>query len=83
MRRPGGYLVVHGPDGMEEADTFTCAHCNRVIVVRAGADPSELGGYCTLCSANVCPSCAGRECTPFEKRLEAVERRRALLSSLD
>jgi hypothetical protein len=76
VRRPGGYMLVTEPGrGSVERDTFTCRHCNTVVVVSPGQDPSSLGGFCTLCDGHVCPMCAGKACEPFEKKLEAAERR--------
>jgi len=82
MRKPGGYGVVMGPLGVEqETDTFTCRHCNSVHRVKPFCDPADLGGQCRLCDAPICPKCVGKNCTPFEKRLEIVEARDRALRS--
>lgn len=76
MRNPGGYACVSEPDRpLREADTFTCAHCNRVVHVPAKANPDELGGFCRMCMSMVCPQCANGSCTPFEKKLAEIEAR--------
>ena len=82
MRRPGGYAVITGPDGTVEADTFTCFHCQRIVHVPPKADPAQLGGMCYQCMKLVCPRCVGLgDCSPFERKLEAMERRADALRS--
>lgn len=77
-----GYATISHPDGqVKEIDTFTCCHCNEVVFVRERCDPIELGGFCTLCMKHTCPKCSTQSCTPFEKRLEEMERRDRLLRS--
>ncbi len=75
-----GYLVETGPYGSVTVETFTCSHCNRVGEVR-GRDMGRelLGVTCHSCFALVCPACANiAKCEPFEKKLEAIERRARL-----
>lgn len=90
MRRPGGYAVLTAPtdtvvnfDGMRrefvcegvfEADTYTCFHCNSVVHVQAKADVNAVG-FCRNCMRPICQRCADRPCVPFEKQLEQIERR--------
>lgn len=76
MRNAGGYLFSFDVDGIrQETDTFTCAHCNKMVIVKPKCDPDDLGGMCRLCMKMVCPTCVDLGCTPFEKRLEAIEKR--------
>lgn len=84
MRRPGGYLAVFNPDGSkEEHDSFTCAHCQRVVLVRTKASAAECGGWCGRCAKPICPACAQKQgCTPFEKKLERIEARGRLLQAV-
>ena len=43
------------------------------------ADPNDFGDFCRNCMRMVCVQCAGKECTPFKKKLdEANERAYAL-----
>lgn len=79
MRKQQGELTVTGVDGTERYETITCGHCNCVVVMKPDADPATLGGYCQCCMKNTCnkPRC-NASCRPFEKRLEAFERRAAL-----
>jgi hypothetical protein len=76
MRRPGGYLVGVGPEGIvDEADTFTCAHCQRIVRVAPRCDPADMGGRCGVCDSLVCSACVGLGCRPWEKQMETMERR--------
>lgn len=76
MRNAQGYAVWTGPNGMKERDTFTCGHCNGVVIVEPKADPADMGGLCKLCMKLVCPRCnAAGQCTPFLKKIEAAERK--------
>lgn len=75
MWRAGGYLVgVDVDGGLHEADTFTCFHCNKVVIVKPKCDPAELGGMCRICCKMICPSCVdlGR-CDPMEEKLARAE----------
>lgn len=82
MRLAGGHLICTSPDGVETTDTFTCHHCNCIVLVPVKADPAEIGGMCYQCMKLVCPRCvAAAVCSPFEKKLEAIERRHDTLRS--
>lgn len=96
MRRPGGYALITSPvagrvnfDGLRceeigigasETDTFTCAHCNRVIHVKARSQGDDY--FCRNCMASICPPCADHPCIPFMKKVEAQEERTRRLQSL-
>ncbi len=81
--REGGYIFCSDPDGgTEEASTFTCSHCNRVVIVKPKANPDKIGGLCYACYKMVCPTCVGQGCTPFEKKLEAMEARGRMLRDM-
>ena len=81
MRQAEGYTIITGPDpGTGERDTFTCAHCNRVIVVKPFQRPEDMGGICHLCGDKhrpsfICPDCVGKPCDPFEEKLKRLEKR--------
>lgn len=71
-----GYASITTPDGrVREADTFTCGHCQRIVHVKAGASPYEMGGACSICGTLVCPKCVGQGCDPFEEKLKRMEAR--------
>ena len=84
MLREGGYLVGHGPSGeITERSTFSCAHCNRIVIVKPKCDPADLGGLCKQCMKLICPGCHDRgNCDPLEKKLERAEARDRFLRSL-
>lgn len=89
MRRPGGYAVIVSPDaqrvnfdglrceeigaGTFEADTFSCCHCNRIVHVPPKSQGDEY--FCRNCMARICSPCADHPCTPFMKKIEAMEER--------
>lgn len=83
MRRPGGYLYSFDPGGVrQESDTFTCHHCNKVVIVKPKCDPYDLGGMCRLCDKMICPDCVNKgSCDPLEKKLERAEARDRALRS--
>lgn len=79
--KKAGYATITGPKGTKEYDTCTCAHDNRVWVVRSSikgikADP---GGFCRLCMKMICPRCVGKACVPFERKLKIYEDRQRML----
>ena len=73
MRNAGGYLIVTDPNTPMpiERDTFTCCHCNGVVIVKPGSGIER--GFCFM---EMKPHCGKKECwgcVPFEQRLEAME----------
>lgn len=84
LRRAKGFVLEDGPSGRVESETFTCCHCNRPVEVPHKAPPDECGGICYQCYAMVCPACVKKGvCTPFMKKLDEYEKRKALLRSMD
>ena len=75
MRKPQGYAVLTEPDKtVVERDTFTCGHCNKIVMVEPMADPTAMGGMCFCCMKLVCPTCVDTGlCDPMEKKLERME----------
>jgi hypothetical protein len=75
--RPKGYLVETGPDqAPKEADTFTCQHCCKIVIVRPFCSPSdiEFGGQCKGCMGLICLTCYNKPgCDHIEKKLERAE----------
>ena len=75
MRKPGGLILAYDIEGrVDETDTFTCGHCNKVVAVAANANPDDLGGMCRCCQRMICPRCVdlGR-CDPIEEKLKRAE----------
>lgn len=82
MRRAGGYACIAEPDKpLREADTFSCAHCNRITHVKPFADAADLGGLCKICMGLVCAGCVGKGCDPLEEKLRRSEERGIALRS--
>ena len=80
MPRANGSLIITDPNAPHalEADTYTCAHCNSIIVLhdRNGARLNGVAVHCYQCDSLMCVRCAEQmRCTPFEKKLEAIEAR--------
>ena len=73
MRKPGGFLITTLDDSTSEADTFTCGHCQKIVVVKPFMDPADMGGRCTCCDALICPDCVGKACDPIEEKLKRWE----------
>ena len=80
MSLSDGYLIITGPDGMIEYDTLQCVHCNKHYIVKPGSGKRR--GWCTLCSGTTCGEVGCAACVPFEKKLDAQERREQLLRSM-
>ena len=81
MRNPQGYASVV-MDGMlvDEQDTFTCGHCNAIVMVLPGQTDTD---SCRACDSHICHACAGAlrssmKCVPFEQRMDVAERKAAM-----
>lgn len=97
MRKPGGYAQIVSPAetivhfdkfrcekisaGMSEMDTFSCCHCGNIVHVKPMVPMDEFGSMCRNCMQMVCPACADGPCIPFEKKLDEMEKREAILRS--
>lgn len=74
MRKASGVALTFDERGkIIENETFTCKHCQKVVLIPHQADPSQMGGFCYSCAALVCPACYGKPCEHFEKKLERAE----------
>lgn len=74
MNRALGYAVAFDQNGkVIEHETFTCRHCQTIVVIAPKADPADMGGHCQSCNALICPDCTARPCDHFEKKLERAE----------
>jgi hypothetical protein len=83
MRRPQGYAIIMDPSMPQpiERDTFTCFHCNTIVLIEPPPAP-PVGGFCRLCMRDICTKCTDYgACTPFEKKLEKMEARERLLKA--
>ncbi len=74
--RAQGYSVLVDPEaGTKECDTHTCAHCQKVVFTPPNKKIEEVGDFCRGCMKVICLDCAGKGCSPFMKKLEAMEAR--------
>lgn len=73
MRNPQGYLIGINQGNVQEADTFTCFHCQKIIIVKPLCDPADMGGRCNICDSLICPKCVGQGCTPWEEKMKKIE----------
>lgn len=65
-----GKDVIAVPGGTTlEADTYTCPHCNALVV--KNPDRTRERAVCRKCMQVVCDSCVG-ECVPFAKVLDEL-----------
>lgn len=82
-RTVGTVLISEPGKPQVEIKTFTCCHCNGIVMVEHKAGAAGSGGFCGQCWAPTCFACGkiGR-CTPFERRLEKIEGRARLLKSM-
>lgn len=75
-KNPADFLIV-GEGKMVEAATYTCSHCQKVVVIKP--DRTRARGYCPKCDRQVCDACealrflSGGECNLFRKRVEVAQ----------
>lgn len=73
--RPGGLLTSGnvGSDKVQEFPTYTCNHCNRVVVMHP--DRTRERATCRKCMAPVCDLCSGvGDCNVFDADMELAFR---------
>jgi hypothetical protein len=64
-----GFIVEDGYNGQTVTETFSCCHCNAIVVLTPGR------AMCSRCFKPVCERChAHGRCIPLEKKLERIER---------
>lgn len=75
MERANNYSVAVTPYGRElEYDSFTCFHCQQIMMVKPRQKPEDLGGLCKVCMQLICPACVGKmTCDPWQKKMERME----------
>lgn len=81
MAKLKSFVERVGPEGTVTTECFTCAHCNTIHEVPKGKG-SEFG-FCLKCMHPVCVPCGNQGCTPFEKKIEAYEKRMAMLKQME
>lgn len=75
-----GYAIAVDPakGTPEEWDVLTCAHSNKVMMVKPGEDVHR----CTCCGGFVHPTEVGKGCHVMEKKLEIWESRARLMEAM-
>lgn len=74
MALAAGYPVGAGV-GLFEAPTYTCSHCQAVVVLNPKRNRDR--AYCQKCDHYICDDCGAamgqtKECHPFEKLADTV-----------
>jgi len=77
--RTGGFLMVDNrlaDGGLHEADTSTCSHCQRIVVLNP--DRTRERGYCRKCDHYICDQCVGimhvtLTCTPIAEVFDRLQ----------
>ncbi len=87
MARHFGYFIEQGPGGvMQEYDTATCGHCQKVMALppaRNGSMIVRVSSPCHGCDKFICGACAARGvCEPWEKQMERMETRARFLNAV-
>jgi hypothetical protein len=73
--KPGGLVWVNDGYTTVEHESYTCGHCNRIVVVPHKERPENMGDICHGCMHLICADCVGRGCRPIEKWCEQEEAR--------
>lgn len=80
MRPPSFLSIDNRVSGgkLFEADTSTCSHCQRVVVLNP--DRTRERGFCRKCYHYICDQCVGvmhqtLTCTPIAKKFDELETR--------
>jgi hypothetical protein len=84
MRNPGGYVtIVDSSASLYEQDTFTCIHCNGIVLVKPGLTITDFA-WCRKCMKPVCEKerCQTR-CLTWDRRMEISEARGKLHRAMD
>jgi hypothetical protein len=98
LRPQGYVTLAAPDAPLVERDTITCGHCQRIIFTKPGSvattyllpgrlpsDPwrEEPGAGCRVCMRAICLHCHDQgRCTPFERRIEAMEGNRRAIEAL-
>lgn len=71
-RRPSGTIIIASEAGELTHDTLQCCHCGQHWAVVKGSGRKR--GFCMKCMRPTCGCQACDSCTPYEKRIEQIER---------
>lgn len=87
MLRPQGYGIIIDPElPPVEHDTFTCSHCNKIVIVPPGWRPENMPSMCKGCSGYLCLACwnlrmRGADCVTWKQQIDRIEARNQALKS--
>lgn len=95
MRKAHGFATIVDPgQPLQQYDTVSCAHCQRIIFTKPGTVSTvyliptpipghyleEPGAGCSICREPVCLPCYDKGvCRPFEQQLDDYERGKILV----
>ncbi len=82
-RKTGSVAEWTGPQGVVTCSSFTCCHCNTVVIIPVKARAEDCGGWCMRCMRCTCKACAGKGCRPFEQQLAEYEARMRLRAQME
>ena len=70
-----GWMQETFADGsVREHETFTCRHCNGLVVVGFKCAPETAGGICGGCQSMICPRCTAKgTCDTVEEKIRRME----------
>lgn len=69
-RHAKGYTIEQGPQGVKEAETLQCSHCEAILEI----GPEHQWGWCFKCNAPTCNKKKCRkDCKPWEQQMEEIE----------
>lgn len=69
MRKAGGVMICTDENGSKEIDTFTCASCKTIVLVR----PGDTGYLDWFTNKLICKACVDGDRSPFEEKLKRME----------
>lgn len=84
-RREQGTAFVFDPalPRVMERDTFTCSHCQRIVMLHDEQGRQIDSVLCMRCDKRICVPCAEQaRCDPFEKKLSRMESKTAQTAQL-
>ncbi len=73
--KPGGLVWLNDGYKTVEHESYTCGHCNKIVVVPHKERAENMGDICHGCMHLICVDCIGRGCRPIEKWCEQEEAR--------
>jgi hypothetical protein len=82
--KDAGQINIFGPGKNQEAETQLCAHCQRLMIIRASSPDMKpyYGEVCRKCMKRICPLCLGKSCVPFMRQIEKMEARDRMLRNI-